>query len=76
MFDMSENGKEAVISYLKKNFEDKPNSESASKFFKNELDRPIKKSNSPACLNRDIKLHTAYPIEKFHVYLNHLLKLL
>jgi hypothetical protein len=44
MFDISENGKEAVISYLKKTFKDKSNTESASKSFKNELDNPIKKS--------------------------------
>jgi len=44
MFDMSENGKEAVISYLKKTFKDKRNMESASKNCENELDKPIKKS--------------------------------
>ena len=44
MFDISENGKEAVISYLKKTFKDKRNTESASKNFKNELDKTIKKS--------------------------------
>ena len=44
MFDISENGKEAVISYLKKTFKDKRNTESASKNFKKELDKPIKKS--------------------------------
>ena len=44
MFDISENGKEAVISYLKKTFKDKRNTESASKNLKNELDKPIKKS--------------------------------
>ena len=44
MFDISENGKEAVISYLKKNFKDKQNTESASKKFKNALGKPIKKS--------------------------------
>jgi hypothetical protein len=44
MFDMSENGKEAVIKYLKKTFKDKRNTESASKNFENELDKPIKKS--------------------------------
>ena len=45
MFDISENGKEAVISYLKKTFKDKRNTESASKKFENELDKPIKKSD-------------------------------
>ena len=64
MFDISENGKEAVISYLKKNFEDKRNTESASKLFENELERPIKKNSSTACLNRETELHTAYPIQK------------
>jgi hypothetical protein len=44
MFDISENGKEAVISYLKKNFKDNRNTKSASKNFENELDKPIKKS--------------------------------
>ena len=44
MFDISENGKEAVISYLKKTFKDKQNTKSASKKFKNELGKPIKKS--------------------------------
>jgi hypothetical protein len=64
MFDISENGKDAVISYLKKNFKDKRNTESASKFFKNEIDNPIKKSDSPDCLNRNTQIHTAYPIQK------------
>ena len=62
MFDISENGKEAVISYLKKNFEDKRNKKFNSKIFENELDKPIKQNNSPACLNRDTQLHTDYPI--------------
>jgi hypothetical protein len=44
-FDISEFGKEAVISYIKKNFKDKHNTESASKNFKNELGKPIKKSS-------------------------------
>ena len=44
MFDISENGKEAVVSYLKKTFKDKRNMESATKTFENELDKPIKKS--------------------------------
>ena len=44
MFDISENGREAVISYLKKTFKDKRNTESASKNFKKELDKSIKKS--------------------------------
>ena len=45
MFDISENGKEAVISYLKKTFKDNRNMESASKSFENEIDKPIKKSD-------------------------------
>ena len=44
MFDISENGREAVISYLKKTFKDNRNMESASKSFENEIDKPIKKS--------------------------------
>ena len=78
MFDIAENGKEAVISYLKKNFEDKRNTESASKLFENELERPIKKNSSTACLNRETELHTAVPLSnsKIHLYMNHLLKLL
>jgi hypothetical protein len=44
MFDISENGSEAVVSYLKKTFNDRRNTESASKTFANELDKPIKKS--------------------------------
>jgi hypothetical protein len=44
MFDISENGKEAVILYLKKTFKDKRNTESSSKSFENELDNPIKKN--------------------------------
>jgi hypothetical protein len=44
MFDISENGREAVISYLKKTFKDKRNTESASKNFKNEIGKPIKKN--------------------------------
>ena len=64
MFDISENGKEAVISYLKKNFEVKRNTESASKNFKKELNSHIKKNNSPTCLKRDTQLHSAYPIQK------------
>jgi hypothetical protein len=62
MFDISENGKEAVISYLKKNFENKLNREFNSKIFENELDKPIKQNNNPACLNRDTQLHKDYPI--------------
>ncbi len=44
MFDISENGREAVVSYLNKTFKDRRNTESASKTLKNELDKPIKKS--------------------------------
>ena len=44
MFDISENGKEAVVAYLKKTFKDKRNIEPASKKYENELDKPIKKS--------------------------------
>jgi hypothetical protein len=45
MFDISENGKEAVISYLERTFQGKRNiNESASKKYKNELDTPIKKN--------------------------------
>ena len=44
MFDISENGKEAVISYLKKTFKDNRNTKSASKNFENELGKPINKS--------------------------------
>ncbi len=44
MFDIPENGKETIISYLKKICEDKRNTESASKIFDNELDKSIKKS--------------------------------
>jgi len=44
MFDISENGKEAVVAYLKKTFKDKGNMGSASKKYENELDKPIKKS--------------------------------
>ena len=64
MFDISENGKEAVISYLKKTFNEKRNTESASKLFENELERPIKKNSSTAYLNRETELHTAYLIQK------------
>jgi len=44
MFDISENGKEAVISYLKKTLKDKRNKESASKNIENDLNKTIKKS--------------------------------
>ncbi len=44
MFDISENGREAVVSYLNKTFKDRRNTETASKTLKNELDKPIKKS--------------------------------
>jgi hypothetical protein len=44
MFDISENGKEAVISYIKNNFKNKHNTKSASKNFDNELGKPINKS--------------------------------
>ena len=44
MFDISENGKEAVISYLKKTFKDKRDKVSATKYYKNEFHKPIKKS--------------------------------
>ena len=67
MFDISENNKEAVISYLKTNFEDKRNKETGSKIFKNELDSSIKKNNSIACLKRNKQLHTAYPIKNIHL---------
>ena len=43
MFDISENGKEAVISYLKKTFKDKRNTKTASKNFENELEKFSKK---------------------------------
>jgi hypothetical protein len=45
MFDISENGKEAVISYLKKTFKDKRNTKTASKNFENELGKPIKNNS-------------------------------
>jgi hypothetical protein len=44
MFDISENGKEAVVSYLKKTFKHRQNMEPASKSYENELDKPTKKS--------------------------------
>ena len=44
MFDISENGTEAVISYIKNNFMNKRNTKSASKNFENELGKPINKS--------------------------------
>jgi hypothetical protein len=44
MFDISENGREAVVSYLKRTFKHKRDIESISKKHENELDKPIKKS--------------------------------
>ena len=44
MFNILKNGKESIISFLKKTFKDKRNTESVSKSFENELDKPIKKS--------------------------------
>ncbi len=44
MFDISENGREAVVSYLKKTFKDRRDTESTSKTIENEIDKPIKKS--------------------------------
>jgi hypothetical protein len=44
MFDISENGKEAVVAYLKKTFKDRRNMEPASKPYEKELDKPLKKS--------------------------------
>ena len=44
MFDISENGREAVVLYLKKTFRDKRNIEPVPKTYENELDKLIKKS--------------------------------
>jgi hypothetical protein len=44
MFDISENGGEAVVSYLKRTFKNKRNTESATRTHENELDKPIKKN--------------------------------
>ena len=44
MFDISENGREAVVLYLKKTFKNKRNIESVHKTYENELDKLIKKS--------------------------------
>jgi len=44
MFDISENGREAVVLYLKKTFKNKRNTESVPKTYENELDKLIKKS--------------------------------
>jgi len=43
MFDISENGREAVVSYLNRTFKDKRNMKPATKKYENELDKPIKK---------------------------------
>ena len=42
MFDISENGRESVVSYLKKTFKDKRNIEPVPKTYQNELDKLIK----------------------------------
>ena len=44
MFDISENGREAVVLYLKKTFKNNRNIESVPKAYKNVLDKLIKKS--------------------------------
>ena len=44
MFDISENGREAVVLYLKKTFKNKRNIESVPKTYENELDKLIEKS--------------------------------
>jgi hypothetical protein len=44
MFDISENGKEAVVSYLKRTFKNRRVMEPASKPYENGIDNPIKKS--------------------------------
>jgi hypothetical protein len=44
MFDIAENGGEAVVSYLKRTFKNKRNTESAPRTHENELDKPIKKN--------------------------------
>jgi hypothetical protein len=44
MFDISENGKEAVVSYLKKTFKNKRNMGSTTKTYESELDKPAKQS--------------------------------
>ena len=43
MFDISENGREAVVLYLNRTLKDKRNMEPATKTYENELDKPIKK---------------------------------
>ncbi|MFT4577275.1 MAG: hypothetical protein ACI8PD_001636 [Nitrospinales bacterium] len=44
MFDISENGREAVLSHFKKAFKDKQNIEPPSQTYENEIHKPIKKS--------------------------------
>ena len=44
MFDISKNGREAVVLYLKKTFKNNRNIESVPKTYENELDKLIKKS--------------------------------
>ena len=44
MFDISENGREAVVLYLKKTFKNKRSIEPVPKTYENELDKLIKKS--------------------------------
>ncbi len=44
MFDISENGREAVVLYLKETFKDKRNIEPVPKIYEKELDKLIKKS--------------------------------
>ena len=44
MFDISENGREAVVIYLKKTFKNKRNIEPVPNTYENELDKLIKKS--------------------------------
>ena len=44
MFDISENGREAVVIYLKKTFKNKRNIESVPKTYENEFEKLIKKS--------------------------------
>ena len=44
MFDISENGREAVVLYLKKTFKNNWNIECVPKTYENELDKLIKNS--------------------------------
>jgi hypothetical protein len=44
MYDISKNGREAVVLYLKKTFKNKLNIEPVPKTYENELDKLIKKS--------------------------------